>query len=167
MSEYKRGSVTEETREESRRLRAIWDAAQNRKSQAEFGQTFAIGSQAAVGHFLNGHAAISLKAAKGFAQGLGCEISDFSPRLAAAAAALGEVAGHVRHQPDLTDLDKSELHLVMLFRGMTHERRTALLAQASDLYAESQSGNAPLRQPQAQETRSGKKTAKLRRSVEA
>ena len=62
-------------------------------SQAEFGQQFEIGTQAAVGHFLNGHAAISMKAAKGFARGLNCEIADFSPRLGAEAADLRKLSG--------------------------------------------------------------------------
>lgn len=93
MNEYKRGTVTEENREESRKLRALWDARTNRMSQAEFGQTFDVGSQAAVGHFLNAHAAISMKAAKGFARGLGCDISAFSERLAKEASEIAEVSG--------------------------------------------------------------------------
>lgn len=93
MNEYKRGSVTDENRAESAKLRELWDNRANRMSQAEFGETFDIGSQAAVGHFLNGHAAISMKAAKGFARGLSCEIADFSERLAKQACELVEVSG--------------------------------------------------------------------------
>lgn len=93
--------MTEENREESRRLRAIWDGRENRMSQAEFGQAYDIGSQAAVGHFLNGHAAISMKAAKGFARGLNCEIADFSERLSAEAADLRDLSG-ASTQPSAT-----------------------------------------------------------------
>lgn len=93
MNEYKRGSVTDENRAESVKLRELWDNRANRMSQAEFGEAFDIGSQAAVGHFLNGHAAISMKAAKGFARGLSCEIADFSERLAKQASELVEVSG--------------------------------------------------------------------------
>lgn len=76
--------ITDEHKRESKALREIWEkAGPNRPTQAEFGETFNIGSQAAVGHFLRGTSAISLKAARGFAQGLNCQISDFSPRLAA------------------------------------------------------------------------------------
>lgn len=76
--------ITEEHRRECRALREIWEkAGTNRLTQVEFGEKFNIGSQAAVGHFLRGTSAISLKAAKGFAAGLGCQIADFSPRLAA------------------------------------------------------------------------------------
>ena len=82
----KSAKVTEETRAESRRLRAIWDATENRPSQAVFGEMFDIGSQSAVGFFLNGQSPISLKAARGFARGLNCQIADFSQRLAKLAA---------------------------------------------------------------------------------
>lgn len=93
MNEYKRGTITEENREESRKLRALWDTRANRMSQAEFGQVYEIGSQAAVGHFLNANAAISMKAAKGFARGLGCDIAAFSERLAKEASELAVVSG--------------------------------------------------------------------------
>lgn len=70
--------------EEARRLREIWgkvDASQ-RGTQADFGEAHSVGNQSAVGQFLRGKTALSLKAAKGFAKGLGCQIADFSPRLA-------------------------------------------------------------------------------------
>lgn len=85
----RRGKVTDEHREEARLLKAIWDRtyADRKKSnlhtQGAFGAEYDIGGQAVVGFFINGHTALSLKAAKGFALGLGCQISDFSPRLAA------------------------------------------------------------------------------------
>ena len=85
----RRGKVTDENREESRLLKEIWDNTyEDRKksklhTQGAFGAEYEIGGQAVVGFFLNGHTAISLKAAKGFAKGLNCLISDFSPRLAA------------------------------------------------------------------------------------
>jgi len=84
MKKKNKAIITEEHLKEARALRHIWDAAgPERLTQAEFGEKFDIGSQAAVGHFLRGTCAISLKAAKGFAKGLGCQIADFSPRLAA------------------------------------------------------------------------------------
>jgi hypothetical protein len=83
MSKKPKPIITDEHRKECRALREIWDKTPNRLTQVEFGEKFNIGSQAAVGHFLRGTSAISLKAAKGFAAGLGCRISDFSPRLAA------------------------------------------------------------------------------------
>lgn len=84
MSKKPKPIITDEHRKECRALRGLWDnAGDDRLTQAEFGEKFNIGSQAAVGHFLRGTSAISLKAAKGFATGLGCRIADFSPRLAA------------------------------------------------------------------------------------
>src|SRR5690606_20683235 len=104
MTDHKRGKVTDLHREESRKLRAIWDDARDKPSQAAFGEMYGIGSQAAVGHFLNGNAAISLKAARGFAEGLRCDISAFSPRLAKEAAELGKAAGQMSDQIDMTAL---------------------------------------------------------------
>lgn len=84
MTKKPRPIITDEHRQECRALRRIWDSAgPQRLTQVEFGEKYNIGSQAAVGHFLRGTSAISLKAAKGFAAGLGCRISDFSHRLAA------------------------------------------------------------------------------------
>lgn len=84
MKKKNKAVITEEHLKECRALRQIWEAAgKGRLTQAEFGEKFDIGSQAAVGHFLRGTSAISLKAAKGFAKGLNCLVSDFSPRLAA------------------------------------------------------------------------------------
>lgn len=88
----RRGKVTDLHREESRRLKALWDASYaSRKqnglhTQESFGEKYEIGNQAAVGFFLNGKTALSLKAARGFARGLSCEIGAFSPRLAEEAA---------------------------------------------------------------------------------
>jgi len=89
MTGSKQGKVTDEHREEARRLLALWDGTyENRKAmklhtQGAFGAEYGIGGQAVVGFFLSGRTALSLKAARGFAKGLNCLISDFSPRLAA------------------------------------------------------------------------------------
>lgn len=86
-------TVTPENREESARLKRIWEAKEDRPSQMQFGHDYDIGNQAAVGFFLNGQSALSLKAAKGFAKGLGCHIGDFSPRLAAEIAEYAQYTG--------------------------------------------------------------------------
>jgi len=84
--ESRRAKVTNEHRAEAARLKQLWSdwKAVNRGSQAAFGHEFGIGSQAAVGFFLNGQTPLSLKAAQGFALGLGCRVAEFSPRLASA-----------------------------------------------------------------------------------
>lgn len=81
----RKATITDEHRNEAKRLKAIWDRTPH-PSQAAFGDKYEIGSQSAVGNFLNGLSALSLKAATGFAKGLGCDIADFSPRLARVAA---------------------------------------------------------------------------------
>lgn len=83
----RRAKVTPETKEESARLAQLW-ATKEHPSQAEFGELYSIGNQSAVGQFLRGDVPLSLKAASGFAKGLGCRIEDFSPRLASEAASL-------------------------------------------------------------------------------
>lgn len=79
----RKAKVTPETKAESKKLKELWDALPERPSQAVFGETYQVGSQSAVTSFLHGTTPLSLKAAKGFAAGIGCRISDFSPRLAA------------------------------------------------------------------------------------
>lgn len=82
------GKVTPENKQEAERLKAIWLREQPRLmamgfgTQETFGAEFDVGNQSAVGFFLNGKTALSLKAARGFARGLQCKIEDFSPRLA-------------------------------------------------------------------------------------
>ncbi|MFC3866211.1 S24 family peptidase [Alcaligenes aquatilis] len=93
----KKAVVTEEHLEEARSLKAIWDEVRP-CTQAEFGDAYDIGSQSAVGNFLSGRSALSMKAAVGFSRGLGVPISRFSPRLAKEASA---VAGLVDEAPVL------------------------------------------------------------------
>lgn len=93
----RKAKVTPETQEEARRLKALWQSNPH-PNQAEFGELYEIGNQSAVGQFLRGETPLSLKAARGFAKGLGCEIAAFSARLAAEAAKNAEFAS-----PDETD----------------------------------------------------------------
>jgi hypothetical protein len=86
----RRAKVTPESKEEADRLAKLW-ATRSHPSQAEFGETYGIGNQSAVGQFLRGETPLSLKAARGFAIGLGCNIEDFSPRLAKEAAAIASM----------------------------------------------------------------------------
>lgn len=85
----RKAKVTPENRAESARLRALWEEAGRsvRGTQAEFGKTYGVGNQSAVGQFLRGDVPISLGAAIAFAKVLGREVADFSPRLAAEIAA--------------------------------------------------------------------------------
>jgi hypothetical protein len=85
----RRAKVTPETKAESARLRRKWDERpEPRLSQTVFGEIYGIGGQSAVGQFLRGDIPLSLKAAKGFAAGLGCSLPEISERLAAEAASM-------------------------------------------------------------------------------
>lgn len=89
----KSSKLTQENFDESARLKALYLAAQHGLSQEAFGAKYDIGNQGAVWQCLNGKGMpISMKAAIGFARGLGCDISAFSPRLAAEAAAAASVS---------------------------------------------------------------------------
>lgn len=99
----RRAKVTPETKEEARRLSELW-AARSHPTQAEFGEAYGIGNQSAVGQFLRGDTPLSLKAALGFAQGLGCKLEDFSPRLAAEAAAIANMTPRGPIHPEVQKL---------------------------------------------------------------
>lgn len=88
-STTRRGKITPENIAESRLLKTLYQTVPHKLTQEAFGQKYGIGNQGAVWQFLNGKTAISMNAAKGFADGLECEISAFSPRLAKKAAELG------------------------------------------------------------------------------
>jgi len=81
-NEKRKAKITPVHSGEAARLRHIWEETANKPSQAAFGEQYDIGTQPAVGFFLNGKTPLSLKAARGFATGLNCSIEDFSPRLA-------------------------------------------------------------------------------------
>lgn len=135
--------TTPEHRAEAAKLRELWEKRQQEltdrglkpPSQAAFGQDYGIGVQSAVWRFMDGRDQLSLNAAKGFARGLGCLISDFSPRLAQ------EIIEAIPLVPadelDLTKLNRTELQLVQLFRGLGHSEQQDLMARANGLYEQS------------------------------
>jgi hypothetical protein len=129
--------VTQEHREEAARLKEIW-LREKRPTQEHFGATYGIGSQGAVWRFLNAKDPLSLKAARGFAEGLKVDISEFSPRLA------HEAAAYAQHVADkgmtLTQLSQPELQLVLIYRELPPEQRDALLTRANTLYSEARPG---------------------------
>lgn len=99
----RRAKVTQETKDEAAKLAALW-ATKSHPSQAEFGETYGIGNQSAVGQFLRGETPLSLKAARGFAIGLACRIDDFSPRLAQEAAAIATSVSTEPLKPEVVAL---------------------------------------------------------------
>lgn len=83
----KKAKITDEHREEARRLREIYEERKQGgrpkgMTQAQAGAHYKIGTQSMVGHYLWARSALTLLAAKKFASWLDCQIDDFSPRLA-------------------------------------------------------------------------------------
>jgi|GEM_PF-2919006 hypothetical protein len=125
--------VNDEHLEEARLLRELWEARpEPRLTQDAFGSKFDIGGQSAVWRFLNGRDPLSLKAARGFAKGLNRQISEFSSRLAKEVGLLAPLVDS--EVLDLTKLNRSELQLVELFRGLVPSSQHALLVHANNLY---------------------------------
>lgn len=122
---------------EAQRLNSLWSRSRRKLSQAEFGEQFKIGNQSAVGQFLRGDVPLSLNAAIGFADGLGCGIDEFSPRLSRLAAIAGVYATARGTSPllprDLTSLSRDELNHVLLLRQLSHADRASLKAFTDNL----------------------------------
>lgn len=119
----KKATITDEHRAEAARLKPLW---QSRKSlgQAEFGKLYGIGGQGAVSNYLNGLSALNLKAARAFSDHLGCQISEFSPRLAKEADQIvATVAPHLPSQSH--DLTSEELEILSMWRqlGSAHKSK--------------------------------------------
>lgn len=85
----KRAKITPEHVAESKALKRLWDARAHKCSQESFGSRYDMGCQSNVGHYLNGRSALNIKAALAFAKEIGCQVSDFSPRISAEMALIG------------------------------------------------------------------------------
>lgn len=136
-NEQRKAKVTEEHKREAARLTELWETRIH-ETQQLFGERYGIGGQSAVGQFLRGEVPLSMKAARGFATGLKCQISEFSPRLAREASTLGLVAGE--DIADLTRLGRDELQLVQLFRGLNPDQRHDLMVKANNEYSTNNPG---------------------------
>ena len=135
----KEPKLTEENRQESERLKALWEKSSHGLTQGRFGEKYQIGNQGMVWQCLNGKTALSLKAAQGFAEGLGVALEDFSPRLAELASKNAKFAPKKSlgaDQMDLVSLSRDEAQLIMLFRGLRHDHQHELMSHANTLYAE-------------------------------
>lgn len=134
--EHRKAKMSTENKQEAAKLREIWDRKSGKPTQAEFGETYGIGSQAAVGLFLNGVTPLSMKAAKGFAAGLGCGIAEFSPRLAKEATEISVFAPKTKGGPlSFLDLNRLEAQLVGLYRDLPLDKQEALMKAANKLHA--------------------------------
>lgn len=105
MDKSKRSKIAPIHIEEAARLKAIYAeriTGVAKMSQEAFGQQYEIGSQGMVWQYLNGKSALNLDAALKFANALGCDVSDFSPRLAAALPPARASAITSEREPDHT-----------------------------------------------------------------
>jgi phage repressor protein C with HTH and peptisase S24 domain len=83
--------VTAEHEREASVLKRLFEARKRELglTQNSLGHDYDIGNQAAVWQFMNAKVPLSMKAARGFARGLRCELAEFSPRLAREAISIG------------------------------------------------------------------------------
>lgn len=96
--------------DDARRLKELYNE-RTTLSQTEFGARFDIGNQGAVWQYLNGRRPLNMKAAKGFASGLGVNIEDFSPAIAEAikAAEAWTGGGEAATQWPFNKLDEAKI----------------------------------------------------------
>lgn len=132
---HRKSKATPESIKEAEKLRELWEKRVPKISQAEFGSTYGIGTQPAVGFFLSGVNPLSMKAAKGFAAGLKCGIAEFSPRWAKVAAEISPYAPKSKTGPlSFLDLNRVEAQLVGLYRELSPEKQTALMKTATKFH---------------------------------
>jgi hypothetical protein len=142
----RKARVTDENLAEAKKLKKLYDGEPHKGNpggltQAAFGATYNIGAQSVVWQYLNGRIPLNLRAATGFAKGLKCKISDFSPRLAAAASAVAE--GEPKSEQEkvhslvklhLLDLTQTEAQLVALYRDLDDDRRADVMQHVNKLH---------------------------------
>jgi hypothetical protein len=119
---HRPAKITAEHLEEAARLRKLWKDRCT-ETQEAFAASHDVGTQGAVWRFLHGKDPLSLKAARGFAEGLHCQIADFSPRLA------GELAQFLPYMSFISaeGLTAEEVLLLDAFRKLDPKERPLVL----------------------------------------
>lgn len=138
--------LTPEQKADAARLKQLflgWKSAQREKgepsSQDHFSDQVGFG-QSAVSQYLNGRIPLNPAAAAKFSKALGCQISDFSESIAAAASEIGEaVMAGAQDSPrpsgmDITDLSKLEMQLVLMFRELSDSAKDEVIALTNQLH---------------------------------
>jgi hypothetical protein len=134
-------------KEDARNLRRLFDARTETVGegkqipQMEFGAKYGIGSQGMVWQYISGRRPLNIKAAVAFAKGLGVELSDFSPTLAAQiddASRVGREQSPPRivsqqDDPQLQWVSSKEAALLTAFRACANPQQQRLLAIATGL----------------------------------
>lgn len=85
----KRSKITQEHVLEAEALKRLWKGRASKCTQEEFGAKYGLGSQANVGHYLGARSPLNIKAASAFAKEIGCQVADFSARIASEMMLIG------------------------------------------------------------------------------
>lgn len=142
--------LTPEQKAESARLKTLFQEWQaSRKEAGEpVSQDAASGmlgfGQSALSQYLNGRIPLNAQAAAKFAKLLNCRIEEFSPSIAHEAS---QIAEGVSPQPsstlkqlDITDLNKIEGQLVLMFRELPQDSRDDVIQLTNRLYNKAKPG---------------------------
>ena len=136
--------LTPEQKAESANLKMLfkkWQAerkARNEPANQDFlSESLGFG-QSALSQYLNGRIPLNAMAAAKFAGLLGCRIEDFSPSVAASATTIAQAvaptAFGAAKPMEITDLNKLETQLVLMFRELPVDARDELLQHANRLH---------------------------------
>lgn len=94
--------------------------------------------QSALSQYLNGKIPLNSLAAANFSKMLSCRIEDFSPSIAKQATQIALAISPNPWAPkkalELTDLDKLELQLILMYREMAQDAKDELLQHANALH---------------------------------
>jgi len=119
-----RKPVEQWQRDDAARLKALF-AKHSTLGQMQFGLTYEIGTQSAVGQYLNGLRPLNIAVALKFARGLGVPVSEFSPTLAAQISGVNAMDSIGEAVSALPEQDRS---LVLDFIQYRWERAAPLVA---------------------------------------
>lgn len=142
----RRAKVTDEHRAEARQLKQLFEEFQKRQkergarvTQGGFGSDYGIGDQALVWQYLNARIPLNLRAAMGFAKGLGVPVERFSRRLSQEQAALSAPASSTPRAPrtalqSVLELNPDEQILLGLYRELKGAQQELVMQLAQDLH---------------------------------
>lgn len=145
--------LTPEQKAEALKLKTLfkeWQVARKEKgdpySQEAASELLGFG-QSALSQYLNGAIPLNPSAAANFSRLLGCRIEDFSPSIAKQATHIAAAVTPAVKDPEkaleLTDLNKLEMQLVLMYRDMSSEARDELLQHANALHNQVKPASSP------------------------
>lgn len=135
--------------EDARRLRELYTAYRSAggKRQEDFAEDYGLKTQGNMGHYLHGRRPLNLRAAIGFAKGIGVPIAAFSPTIAAEieeAAPLARSGSPQKPIPlTLQDLNGTEGQLIMFFRGLPAAEQEKVVTELNNAFNAHHPGASP------------------------